>query len=394
MSTHRRHVVGALVTGGIAIAIACSGGRSTSPGDIGPAPTGHGQLAISLVDAPSPVADEVWVNVTEVRAHSTTAGWVTVSPSTVSETTPLSFDLLKLRDRAMDLGMINLPPGTITQIRLLVTQTGNYVKTGGQQVDLKVPSGYQSGIKINGPWEITACNRTAVTIDFDAHKSAFWTHPTGQGDLWILRPVIHAARIDVVGVGCTDAGADAGTDAGSDDGGALACTPAAPTCAEGQRCVTGATGSFCEGGAGAACIVGPECVTSTCDATNRCSPGGIARSCFTNYDCLSSTCVIPQGAAVGTCAPGGANAPCVAPADCVSAACNAGSCTTPASAHGAGSPCTFATQGADCLSSTCTQGVCAQGGVGAPCNPAGNDCQLGLTCSAAQVCEPTPGTAG
>jgi hypothetical protein len=62
---------------------------------------GYGQLAVDLVDAPNPV-DEIWVKITQVRAHSTAAGWTTVSNTT------LSVDLLKLQTYAAPLGLANL----------------------------------------------------------------------------------------------------------------------------------------------------------------------------------------------------------------------------------------------------------------------------------------------
>jgi hypothetical protein len=93
---HLRDLALVSLTGAICLAIACG----TAKGNNAP-PVGYGQLAVDLVDAPNPV-DEIWVKITQVRAHSTAAGWTTVSNTT------LSVDLLKLQTYAAPLGLANL----------------------------------------------------------------------------------------------------------------------------------------------------------------------------------------------------------------------------------------------------------------------------------------------
>lgn len=230
-----RHVTWAALAavGSIAVAaVACGGagtgstagqGRTTPSSGVA---TGQGQLAVNLVDAPNPAVDEIWVNVERVVAHSTSAGWVTVS------TTPVLVNLLALQTESASLGFVNLPAGTVTQIRLVVSSDGNYVVTGGNKVPLDVPSGSESGIKIIGPWEVPECSRLTVTLDFDGKNSI---HLADRGDLYNLRPVIRVKKAEVAEIGCTstpdggaDAGADGGADAGTDagtDAGADAGTP-------------------------------------------------------------------------------------------------------------------------------------------------------------------------
>jgi hypothetical protein len=371
MNAQRVRTVG-LVCFGLGLVMACQAQRSSSSAagaddssagpSSGAAPSGMGQLAIDLVDAPNPQVDQIWVNVTEVTAHSTSAGWVTVS------TTPVKVDLLELQSSAVALGLVTLPPGTITQVRLVVTEDGNYVVTGGQQVPLKVPSGSESGIKVKGPWEIAACAQTALTLDFDGKKS-IWTHPTGQGDEWILRPVIRVRKVDSVPVGCMDGGGEAG---GSDGGVPTACSESAP-CPEGKACVAG----VCQGGAGSPCVVGGECLSTVCDPTQRCGIGGPGTACAAPADCVSATCT------AGVCAPGGPGTPCTTGNDCAAGTCALDGTCGPGAAGGTGHPCQANTE---CLSNACTAGVCAPGGQGSPCTM-DPDCQEGLTCIAG-ACEP------
>ncbi len=366
-------------TAALALVVGCTGARNGSPSNVGqvdqvnpgvapagPAPSGQGQLAIALTDAPNPDVSSIVVSVAKVTAHSTSAGWVTVSPAAVSTSTPLAVDLLTLQSSEQELGLLNLPPGTITQIRLYVSQDDNYVvlTSDKSKVPLKVPSGSQSGVKIQGPWDITACNQTSITLDFDGKKS-IWYHPTGQGDEWILRPVIHTKKSDSAAVGCS----------ASSDGGA-ASTPGSTTCDADHPCAAGdecSSAGVCQGPEGASCVTGAECISSSCDSTNRCGPGPVGTSCTSAADCLTTTCTN------GTCAKGGGGASCSAASDCVSGTCTDGSCTAPTAAGGAGAPCSESTAATDCLSATCVNGQCAQGGQGAPCNSA-QDCQEGMSC--------------
>lgn len=326
MNAHRPRSSGLLLAIAASFAVACGAATNGVP-----PPPGQGQLAIALVDAPAQ-ASQIVVNVVKVTAHSTTSGWITVSPSTISAATPLTVDLLTLQApaAAKSLGLVNLPPGTITQVRLYVSQDGNYLVPLGStaRVPLKIPSGSQSGIKIQGPWTITACSQTVLTLDFDGKRS-IWSHPADLGNEWILRPVIHTKKADSVAVGC-----------------GVACSATVP-CPDGQLCsVDGVCAADQPPGApvGSSCIVADDCLTRTCSAA--------------------------------VCAVGGANAPCLVDSDCFSRTCSEGSCAPPIAAAPAGSACTVDPQ---CLSNSCVSGTCSPGGQGSNCL-ADPDCQEGFSC--------------
>ena len=328
----RTVALAAVILAAVAVA-ACTSGSKDGP------PPGQGRLLVALVDKPTPQVSQIVVNVTRVTAHSVPAGWVTVSPPSVSAATPLQIDLLTLQApaTALALGLVNLPPGKVTQLRLFVTPTGNYVvpASGTAQVPLKVPSGTQSGIKVHGPWEISACAETAITLDFDGKRS-IWYHPAQQGAEWILRPVIRTKRVDHAAVGCGPA-----------------CSETSP-CPEGQACVEG------------------ECQPPTI-------PGAVGDPCLEDADCLTLAC-----GPGGTCAPGGANAPCGRDDECVSQICIEGNCTAPPEPVPAGGACL---QDSDCLSNSCPEGTCEPGGQGAACG-ADTDCQEGMACTAGACAAP------
>ena len=158
------------------------------------------------------------VVIDEVTAHGPD-GWVTLLSGA-----QVTVDVLQLAEHAAELGFANLPAGKITQIRLHVDgSTPPYVVTRtGDRHPLKVPSGEQSGLKVKGQWSIGACETLTVDLALDGKKS-IWIHPTGHGDLYVLRPVIRAGRDDVAPIDDCDPSAPPGEDdpnspPGGDDG--------------------------------------------------------------------------------------------------------------------------------------------------------------------------------
>jgi hypothetical protein len=330
---------------------------------------------------------QIIVTVAKVTAHSSSAGWVTLS------TTETTVDILKLADYAAPLGFANLPAGKITQVRLYVKDGGTQyvIRDDGVQVDLKVPSGIESGIKIKGLFDVASCNLTGVPIQWDGHKS-IWVHPTGQQDEWILRPVIRLGDITASNVGCTSgSGPNGSPNPGNPNGNPTGGNPPGnlppganpvggntpgsmpggnPT---GQPPVTDPTGQPTPGAPGV--TEGPGSGMPTTGPTSGVLPTGAA--CTGGSMCLSGVC------SGGSCGLGGAGVPCSAATDCRSGTCGADNVCGVGTAVGAGMPCTG---NSDCLSNACTAGVCEAGGQGEPCNAA-TDCAQGFSCSAGS-CEP------
>jgi hypothetical protein len=179
--------------------------------------TGTGTLAIRLVDAPTDSVKSIFVTIDSVTAHSDEAGWVNVFQG------PLTVDLLTLKETSMQLGQVTLPAGTVSQVRFVLVDSGPQyvVLDDGSQAPLKVPSGSESGVKLNGPFTVSACNKHTLVLDFDGMHSIEY-HETGSDLGWILRPVIHVkAEADEVEPCNPDGGSP---DAGSPDAG-----PTSPT---------------------------------------------------------------------------------------------------------------------------------------------------------------------
>ena len=143
----------------------------------------QGQLKIYLIDNPA-VFDAVNIVVTRVEAHlsgaDSTSGWVVLSDSTAT------YDLLVLRNGVSAvLADSVLPAGNYTQLRLIVGD-GSTVVVDGMTHPLEIPSGTQTGVKLNHPFSIPAGGIVELTLDFDADRSVI---QTGSGD-YQLQPVI------------------------------------------------------------------------------------------------------------------------------------------------------------------------------------------------------------
>lgn len=169
--------------------LACGGGSSET-----------GTLQVSLTDAPPCGFDAVKVVVQKVRVHASAgagandAGW-----SEVALNPARTIDLVTLSNGVRDtLGQTLLPAGRYQQMRLVLADAGNSVKPSGssQEVPLAIPSGQQSGLKMNVDLEVPANKVADFVIDFNACKSVV---TRGNGS-YALKPVLRGTTV------LTDAG--------------------------------------------------------------------------------------------------------------------------------------------------------------------------------------------
>jgi hypothetical protein len=144
----------------------------------------EGNLRLFLTDAPADY-EAVWVTTSRVEVSTAAADgsgeatWATLSDQ------PQTDDLLALRDDVTSiLGDAELAPGTYQQLRMIVDSAS--VVADGEERPLTIPSGAQTGVKINLDLTIEPDTVYALVLDFDAAESI---HETGQGEL-IMRPTI------------------------------------------------------------------------------------------------------------------------------------------------------------------------------------------------------------
>jgi hypothetical protein len=172
-------VIAALGTG-------CGGGEDDggSPG------TAMGKLTLGITDAPVDDATAVVVRFTaiELKPEGQEAFTIDLSPQQ-------SIDLLALAgggSRAL-LEEHSVPAGDYAWLRLLIeaddSQPGSYIDLkNGSRYPLVVPSGSESGLKLNRGFTVAAGSISNFTIDFDLRKSVI--APPGQSPNYMLKPVL------------------------------------------------------------------------------------------------------------------------------------------------------------------------------------------------------------
>lgn len=176
-----------------AAALVACGGSSSEPRNPPDEPR-IGTVRASLTDAPACGYDEVNVTVTKVRVNASAdvnenqEGWHDIALAA-----PVKVNLLNLTNGLLQpLGTTVLTPGKYNQVRLVLDPNtadnmANSVKpTGGTLQNLITPSAVQSGIKLNGSFEVLAGQNADIVIDFDACKSIV-TRGNGK---YALKPVV------------------------------------------------------------------------------------------------------------------------------------------------------------------------------------------------------------
>jgi len=152
----------------------CGGGGGSSSGS-----SGTGTLQVALVDAPNPEIKAAIVTITRVEAN-VNGEWKEIT------TVPKTFDLLDLVKEEAVLGAAPLPEGHYTQIRFFPDPAQSSITDGTGTHDVKLPSGEQTGIKVNVNYDIVPDQVTTVLLDFDAHNS-FVLQGNGQ---YLMKPVV------------------------------------------------------------------------------------------------------------------------------------------------------------------------------------------------------------
>jgi hypothetical protein len=148
----------------------------------GPVENQDGRVRLSITDAPVDDATSVVVQFSGVAFKP-----VGAAAEVIRELTPATrqIDLLKYQQgrAALLLEGVTLPAGQYEWVRLMVddqlgVRDSYIVRTTGEECELRVPSGAESGLKLNRGFTLPADGSVALTIDFDLRKSIH--APPGQ----------------------------------------------------------------------------------------------------------------------------------------------------------------------------------------------------------------------
>jgi len=164
------------------------------------APSETGTLVVRLTDAPSDDLESATIWVSEVSVNASGGADVIIS-----STPDVAYDLLDLQNGiTATIGTATIPTGTYHQVRLLVDSARVVLKAphtfagGGNTAKLNVPSGSQTGIKVNisPPVELTE-GQTVLVVDFDVSQSFVFQGPRDNPTSVSFKPVLHATLTDV-----------------------------------------------------------------------------------------------------------------------------------------------------------------------------------------------------
>jgi hypothetical protein len=163
---------------------------------------GTGKLSLAVTDAPVDGATAVVVQFTGVEVKREGD-----DPAEAFEfDAPRQIDLLALTgtDSELLLDEVEVKAGRYEWVRLMVDATEDGVADSyidlddGSRHELEVPSGEQTGLKLNTGFVVPAGGAADFTVDFDLRKSVH--EPMNAGDSYILRPVLRIVDNAEVGV--------------------------------------------------------------------------------------------------------------------------------------------------------------------------------------------------
>ena len=176
----------AVIIGLIGIMVSCDDNPADSSSETG-------TLQVVLHDAPANYeAVNVYIESVEVNnSANEEEGWITISNP------EQTYDLLELVNGATEvLGEAELQSGTYEQIRLILGDQGHSLVVDGTQESLFIPSGAQTGIKLNVDAVIEPGITYTLLLDFDASRSVV---KAGNSGRYLLKPVIDATNEAITG---------------------------------------------------------------------------------------------------------------------------------------------------------------------------------------------------
>ncbi|MDH5612128.1 MAG: DUF4382 domain-containing protein [Gammaproteobacteria bacterium] len=152
-----------------------------------------GSLTINVTDAPIDTAEKVIIEFSgiEIKPQNGTSISFDFTEKCTSDPDLCQIDLLALNNglsqQLLDSEIVS--SGQYNWLRLMVNAEANvkdsYIVIAGKEYELHIPSGAQSGLKLNQGFVVPAGGEANFTIDFDLRKSVH--DPVGMSG-YILRP--------------------------------------------------------------------------------------------------------------------------------------------------------------------------------------------------------------
>jgi hypothetical protein len=182
---------------GLVVLAACNGSDTTSP-------PGTGTVEVRLADAPADDFQSATIFVSQVYLVGQGVG----AREELIADTKASFDLLTLQNGVTTLlANSEVEAGGYAQLRLVVDSavvvlaSGRTFADGSTWASLRVPSGSESGLKVNlnSPVSVRASETTTLLVDFSVDRSFLFQGPGNQPTSVMFRPVLHALDLNTAG---------------------------------------------------------------------------------------------------------------------------------------------------------------------------------------------------
>ena len=142
------------------------------------------RLQVSLTDGPFTNAKEVWVDIEQISIIMDD----TTKPIVLAGSHPGLYNLMNFTNgKDTLLADATIPPGNISQIRLLLGDNNYIIDQQGNKIMLKTPSGQESGLKVQVHQTITGGILYRLILDFDAGRSIVQAGNSGN---FLLKPVL------------------------------------------------------------------------------------------------------------------------------------------------------------------------------------------------------------
>jgi len=157
------------------------------------------QLQVRLTDGPDPSVKEVWVDIQQIEILMGDS----TKPIILNGSHPGIYNLLDFSDgKDTLLADATIPPGTISQIRLILGDNNYIITKDDIKIPLKTPSAQESGLKVQIHQIVNGGILYRLTLDFDAGKSIV---KAGNSGNYLLKPVLRILSLvpsggDILGV--------------------------------------------------------------------------------------------------------------------------------------------------------------------------------------------------
>lgn len=160
-------------------------------------------ISVRLTDMPFPFDDADSANVTIQRVEL--IGDDDSTSAFVLSDSVQAFNLLDLQNGVTArLASEDVPIGNYSQLRIIVAEDASVVMKDSASYDLKIPSGSQTGIKLNLPEvELSEADSVDVVVDFNVEESfVVRGNPATVKDItgFIFKPVLKVEQFELNGV--------------------------------------------------------------------------------------------------------------------------------------------------------------------------------------------------